>query len=182
MTCESCSCPTHTSASICRAARASAAAAEATIFFQNFERALEPARTGEVDVVVHGGDLLFRSRVPARLAEAALAPLKQLADSGTPVLLVAGNHERSCMPFPLLALHERLHIFDRTRTVFVDARGVRVAFMGFPYTHACAVGPPLVRIPAASVTDDGHAHGFVRRCRRQDDLPAHGRCDRIDSR
>jgi 3',5'-cyclic AMP phosphodiesterase CpdA len=28
-------------------------------FFQNFERALEPARTGAVDVVVHGGDLLY---------------------------------------------------------------------------------------------------------------------------
>jgi DNA repair exonuclease SbcCD nuclease subunit len=34
-------------------------------FLHNFERALEPARTGEVDVVVHGGDLLYRSPVPA---------------------------------------------------------------------------------------------------------------------
>jgi DNA repair exonuclease SbcCD nuclease subunit len=59
-------------------------------------------------VVVHGGDLLYRSRVPAWLAEAALAPLKRLAESGVPVLLVPGNHERSRMPFPLLALHERL--------------------------------------------------------------------------
>jgi exonuclease SbcD len=104
-------------------------------FFQNFERALAPARTGEVDVVVHGGDLLYRSRVPAWLAEAALAPLKQLAESRVPVLLVPGNHERSRMPFPLLAFHERLHVFDRPRTVMLDARGVRVAFMGFPYTH-----------------------------------------------
>ena len=103
-------------------------------FFQNFERALEPARTGEVDVVLHGGDLLYRSRVPAWLAEAALAPLKELAESGVPVLLVPGNHERSRMPFPLLALHERLHVFDRPRTIVLEARGVRVAFMGFPYT------------------------------------------------
>jgi len=104
-------------------------------FLQNFDRALEPARTGEVDVVVHGGDLLYRSRVPAWLAETALAPLKRLADSGVPVLLVPGNHERSRMPFPLLALHERLHVFDRPRSFVVEARGVRVAFMGFPYTH-----------------------------------------------
>jgi DNA repair exonuclease SbcCD nuclease subunit len=104
-------------------------------FLQNFDRALEPARTGEVDVVVHGGDLLYRSRVPAWLAETALAPLRRLAESGVPVLLVPGNHERSCVPFPLLALHERLHIFDRPRTLVVEARGVRVAFMGFPYTH-----------------------------------------------
>jgi DNA repair exonuclease SbcCD nuclease subunit len=103
-------------------------------FFQNLERSLEPARSGEADVVVHGGDLLYRGRVPAWLAEAALAPLKDLAESGVPVLLVPGNHERSRMPFPLLAIHERLHVFDRPRTVVLEARGVRVAFMGVPYT------------------------------------------------
>jgi exonuclease SbcD len=104
-------------------------------FFQNFERALEPARTGEVDVVVHGGDLLYRSRVPAWLAEAALAPLKRLASSGVPVLLVPGNHERGHMPYPLLAVHERLHVFDQPRSVVLEARGVRAAFIGFPYSY-----------------------------------------------
>jgi DNA repair exonuclease SbcCD nuclease subunit len=103
-------------------------------FFRNFERALEGARTGAVDVVVHGGDLLYRSRVPAWLAEAALAPLKRLAAAGVPVLLVPGNHERARMPYPLLALEDGLHIFDRPRTVVLEARGVRVAFLGFPYT------------------------------------------------
>ena len=105
-------------------------------FFENFDRALEPARRGDVDVVVHGGDLLYRSRVPAWLAEAALAPLKRLASAGVPVLLVPGNHERARMPYPLLALHEGLHIFDRPRTILVEARGLRVAFIGFPYTGA----------------------------------------------
>jgi len=102
-------------------------------FFANFDRALEPARHGDVDVVVHGGDLLFRSRVPAWLAEAALAPLKRLASLGMPVLLVPGNHERARMPYPLLALHEGLHLFDRPRTVVLEARGVRAAFIGLPY-------------------------------------------------
>ncbi len=103
-------------------------------FFANFERALEAAHTGEADVVVHGGDLLYRSRVPAWLAEAALAPLKRLASSGMPVLLVPGNHERARLPYPLLALHEHLHVFDRPRSVLLEARGVRAAFIGFPYT------------------------------------------------
>ena len=103
-------------------------------FFQNFERALDAARSGDVDVVVHGGDLLYRSRVPAWLVEAALAPLKRLASSGVPVLLVPGNHERGQLPYPLLALHDGLHIFDRPRTIVLEAHGVRVAFIGFPYT------------------------------------------------
>ena len=36
-------------------------------FFANFERALEPALEGKVDLVVHGGDVLYRSRVPPGL-------------------------------------------------------------------------------------------------------------------
>ncbi len=103
-------------------------------FFRNYERALEPARRGEVDLVVHGGDLLYRSRVPAWLVEAVLAPLKDLACRGVPVLLVPGNHERGQLPCPLLALHDGLHVFDRPRTFVVEARHVRAAFTGFPYT------------------------------------------------
>jgi exonuclease SbcD len=104
-------------------------------FFENFDRALEPARSGTVDVVVHGGDLLYRSRVPAWLAEAALAPLKRIASTGIPVLLVPGNHERARMPYPLLALQEGLHLFDRPRSIVLEARGLRVAFIGFPYAR-----------------------------------------------
>jgi DNA repair exonuclease SbcCD nuclease subunit len=105
-------------------------------FFHNFERALDVARPGEVDVVVHGGDLLYRSRVPAWLAEAALAPLKRVASSGIPVLLVPGNHERARLPYPLLALHDNLHVFERPRTVVLESRGLRVGFIGFPYADA----------------------------------------------
>ena len=124
-------------------------------FFQNFERALELACTGEVDVVVHGGDLLYRSRVPAWLAEAALAPLKRVASSGVPVLLVPGNHERARLPYPLLALHERLHVFDRPRSFVLEARGVRVAFIGFPYT--CEIRQRFPEILAAASCDTSEA-------------------------
>lgn len=102
-------------------------------FFESFEAALAPARDGEVDVVLHAGDLLYRSRVPAWLSDAALAPLRAVADGGTPVLLLPGNHERGQLPHPLLALHRHLHVFDRPRTVLLEAGGVRVAFAGFPY-------------------------------------------------
>jgi DNA repair exonuclease SbcCD nuclease subunit len=101
-------------------------------FFACFERALEPALRGEADVVVHGGDLLYRSRVPASLVCRALQPLLQVADAGVPVLLVPGNHERAAIPYPLLAVHEHLHVFRRPSTIVVERQGLRVAFAGFP--------------------------------------------------
>lgn len=104
-------------------------------FFACFERALEPALRGEADVVVHGGDLLFRSRVPSSLVQRALQPLLSLAAAGVPVLLVPGNHERSALPYPLLAAHDALHVFDRPSTFVVERRGLRVAFSGFPYAR-----------------------------------------------
>jgi len=104
-------------------------------FFACFERALEPARRGEADVVVHGGDLLYRSRVPPSLVQRALQPLLRLAAGGVPVLLVPGNHERSALPYPLLAAQDGLHVFHRPSTFVIERRGLRVAFGGFPYAR-----------------------------------------------
>ena len=104
-------------------------------FFACFERALLPALRGEVDVVVHGGDLLFRSRVPASLVDRALQPLGRVAAGGVPVVLLPGNHERSAIPYPLLAVRERLHVFERPSTFVIERCGLRVAFAGFPYAR-----------------------------------------------
>ena len=102
-------------------------------FFRSFERALRPAMEGQVDAVVHGGDLLFRSKVPADLVLEAMTPLFRVADRGVPVVLVPGNHERSKIPFPLLARHRGVHIFDRPRTFHLTLGGVATALGGFPY-------------------------------------------------
>jgi DNA repair exonuclease SbcCD nuclease subunit len=102
-------------------------------FFANFERALAPALRGEADLVVHGGDVLYRSRVPAKLVSLAFTPLLKVADAGVPVLVVPGNHERSTIPFSLLAAHPRVHLFDRPRTFTCEAAGLKVALGGFPY-------------------------------------------------
>jgi len=102
-------------------------------FFANFERTLEIARTGQVDCVVHAGDLLFRSRVKPGLVEMALRPLKEVASLGVPVYLVPGNHERSEIPFGLLASHPGLFVFSRPRTFVQEVEGRRVALSGFPF-------------------------------------------------
>ena len=65
----------------------------------------------------------------------ALEPLARVAASGVPVFLVPGNHERSAIPYPLLAAREGLHVFERPSTFLVERRGLRVAFAGFPYAR-----------------------------------------------
>jgi len=101
-------------------------------FFANYGRALRPALAGEVDLVVHGGDVFFRSRVSPQLVMRAFEPLKRIADAGVPVVVVPGNHERSAIPYPLLAAHPRIHIIDRPRTVTLILEGIHVALAGFP--------------------------------------------------
>lgn len=105
-----------------------------------FEKALEPARRGEADAVVHGGDLLYRSKVSAGLVQEALEPLRAVADRGLPVFLVPGNHERSRIPFPLLGRHPNLHVFHRPGTFTGTMRGLRVAVSGFPFARDVTAG------------------------------------------
>jgi DNA repair exonuclease SbcCD nuclease subunit len=109
-------------------------------FLANLERALEPALRGEVDAVVHGGDLLYRSKVPFSLVERAMRPIARVAAGGVPVLLVPGNHERSKIPFPLLAAYRNVHVFDRPRTVLLQSAAGSVALSGFPFARDVRAG------------------------------------------
>jgi len=104
-------------------------------FFANFQRALMPAIRGEVDAVVHGGDVLYRSKVPARLVEMAFEPLKRVADSGVPVYLVPGNHERSAVPHGHLAAHPDIYLFERPRTYHLQTANGSLALAGFPFVR-----------------------------------------------
>jgi DNA repair protein SbcD/Mre11 len=102
-------------------------------FLANYLAALEPALSGEVDLVVHGGDVFDRPGTISTLAYQAFEPLRRIADRGMPVFIVPGNHERSRLPHLRFAHHPRLHVFDRPRTVTIEVGGTRVAVAGFPY-------------------------------------------------
>lgn len=104
-------------------------------FLANLERALEPARQGAVDLVIHGGDLFHRSRPPAPIVAAGLGCLLRVAERQIPVFVVPGNHERSRLPFPLLQRHPFLHVFDEPRTFVQTIAGWRVALAGFPFAR-----------------------------------------------
>src|SRR5688500_15936591 len=102
-------------------------------FLANYATALAPALRGEVDIVVHGGDVFDRANVPASLAHQALIPLVAIAARGVPVFIVPGNHERARIPHGHMLHHPNVHVFDRARTFAVEVRGVLVALSGFPY-------------------------------------------------
>ncbi len=104
-------------------------------FFDNYERALRPALEREVDFVVHGGDVFFRSRIPMALVEMAMNPLIRVADIGVPVYIVPGNHERSRIPLHLWARHPKIQIFDRPRTFLHMVGDTSIALSGFPFTR-----------------------------------------------
>ena len=102
-------------------------------FFANFDRVLTYAVASRADGVLHGGDFFFRSRVHPSIVDAAYARLVEFANSGIPILIVPGNHERSRMPESLFLNHPGIHVFDRPRTVMLTIRGETVAISGFPY-------------------------------------------------
>jgi DNA repair exonuclease SbcCD nuclease subunit len=102
-------------------------------FLANYSTALAPALAGDVDLVIHGGDVFNRSAPHVSIAHQAYAPLVRIADHGTPVFIVPGNHERSRLPHGRLLAHREIRVFDAPRTFVVELRGMRVALSGFPY-------------------------------------------------
>ena len=124
-------------------------------FLANYARALAPALHGEVDVVVHAGDVFDHPRASPTLAYQAFEPLRRVADRGVPVFIVPGNHERSCLPHPRFAAHPNIHVFDRARTFTVSVNGVRLALAGFPYQRRDVRGK-LVELLGRT---EWHRHG-----------------------
>lgn len=102
-------------------------------FLANYAAALAPALAGEVDLVVHAGDVFDRPTIAPTVAYQALDPLRRIADRGVPVCIVPGNHERSRLPHARFASHPNVHVFDGPRTFVATVRGATIALSGFPY-------------------------------------------------
>ena len=102
-------------------------------FFDNYHRALSAAHAEGIDLVIHGGDVFFRSKVPQAIVVKAFEPLMELAESGIPVLIVPGNHERSKIPISLFSLHSNIHIFEQAGVYLLRANDIKITLCGFPY-------------------------------------------------
>ncbi len=104
-------------------------------FFNNYNKICSYALANKVDLVIHGGDVFFRSKVAAKIVDLAYESLLQVAKAGIPVFLVPGNHERSKLPVSILLLHPNIHIFDKPRTYYLAFDGIKTAISGFPFVR-----------------------------------------------
>ena len=67
-------------------------------FFANYQLILDFARRKQVDLIVHGGDLFFRSKVPPAIVERAYASLFEIASAGIPIMIVVITPMCSSLP------------------------------------------------------------------------------------
>lgn len=102
-------------------------------FFNNFQKVLDFARDNRIDLVVHGGDLFFRSKIPQKIVDKSYEILLEFAVSDIPLVLVPGNHERSKLPISLLLNHKNIHIFHKPQTLNFEIEGHKIFLAGFPY-------------------------------------------------
>jgi DNA repair exonuclease SbcCD nuclease subunit len=102
-------------------------------FFNNFYRILNSSAAAGIDLLIHGGDLFFRSRVPARIVDLTYNALFEFADRGIPIVIVPGNHERSKLPDSLYLSHPNIHVFVKPMTFLFRVRNVQLNVSGFPF-------------------------------------------------
>lgn len=105
-------------------------------FFANFDRVLAHARATSADLVVHGGDLFFRSKVPKKIVDLVYESLFEFSKSGIDLFIVPGNHERPQLPGSLLFSLPNVHLFDRPRTHLIEAEGARIGLSGFAFERS----------------------------------------------
>ena len=101
-------------------------------FFDNYKKVLNYAIKSKADLVLHGGDFFFQSKVPAPIVDRAYDILYDFANNDIPFIIVPGNHERSVLPSSILMNHKNIHIFYDPSTFFFEKKNAIIGITGFP--------------------------------------------------
>lgn len=101
-------------------------------FFNKFDKVLEYAREAQADLVIHGGDLFFRTLVPPTIVDMVYERIFNFAESGIPIVIVPGNHESSRLPASLFMQHPLIHYFSKTEVFQFQLKGMNFDLAGFP--------------------------------------------------
>jgi DNA repair exonuclease SbcCD nuclease subunit len=101
--------------------------------FRNLLTVLDRAREIEADLFIHSGDLFNKYYIPREILDELVQPILALAKSGTRILIIPGNHERSEFPFDLFHGSPGIYIFDRPQSLSFTLNGYSVGIAGFPF-------------------------------------------------
>ena len=101
-------------------------------FFNNFDFILDYAKTNKADLVIHGGDLFFRTRVPNPIIDMVYERIFNFAQTGIPISIVPGNHESSKLPVSLFMQHANIYYFTKPRIFQFRLNKIDIDIAGFP--------------------------------------------------
>ncbi|MCB0689695.1 MAG: metallophosphoesterase family protein [Saprospiraceae bacterium] len=133
-------------------------------FFDNFYHILNQAREKKVDLVIHGGDLFFRSKVPPAIVNKTYDTLFALADDGIPLVIVPGNHDRSTLPVSLFLEHPNINIFREPGVFNFVFGGINFQIAGFPYVKK--IGDEITTV-LSRINDQVDVNGVSVLCMHQ---------------
>jgi DNA repair exonuclease SbcCD nuclease subunit len=90
------------------------------------------AKQSNADLVIHGGDLFYRTLVPEPIVDMVYERIFNLAQSGIPIVIVPGNHESSRLPVSLFMHHPNIHYFTKPQIFKFCLKGKNIDIAGFP--------------------------------------------------
>jgi DNA repair protein SbcD/Mre11 len=101
-------------------------------FFTNFDKIIEYAKQVKADLIIHGGDLFYRTRVPEPIIDLVYERIFKVANYGIPVVIVPGNHESSRLPVSLFMQHPAIFYFTKPQVFKFTIQGIGLHIAGFP--------------------------------------------------
>ena len=101
-------------------------------FFNNFDKVLDYANEKQADLVIHGGDLFYRTRVPNPIIDMVYERIFNFADTGIPIVIVPGNHESSRLPVSLFMQHPNIYYYSQPQVFKFSFKGIGFDIAGFP--------------------------------------------------
>ena len=101
-------------------------------FFNNFDFILDYAKTNKADLVIHGGDLFFRTRVPNPIIDMVYERIFNFAQTGIPISIVPGNHESSKLPVSLFMQHANIYYYTKSQIFQFRLNKIDIDIAGFP--------------------------------------------------
>ncbi|MFN8240477.1 MAG: metallophosphoesterase [Bacteroidales bacterium] len=101
-------------------------------FLMNFDAILHYAKINKADLVIHGGDLFFRTRIPAPIIDLVYERIFNFAQTGIPFAIVPGNHESSELPISLMMQHSNIHYYTKSQVFRFRHNNIDFDIAGFP--------------------------------------------------